>query len=196
MRPRPRPEADGLVEARGRGIGGAQPQDAEAAARRLDHALYQRPADAAPTAVRQDVEVADPADPWVAGVRIDVQAAHADQAAVEPGAEQGFSGTVEAVGAVAPLVHEPAHEADTHTLAVVDESVDVGVSQRGEGLSGDQPAAAAAFARFFLPLAAPASPFSPLGAFSFFSDFLSPSAGVSGRSTSSSRTMGAASPWR
>ena len=55
---------------------------------------------------------------------------------------------------------------------------------------------AEAAAAFSLRFRRPVAPASPLGARSFFSDFLSLSVGTSGRSTSSSSTMGAASPRR
>src|SRR5207245_4727813 len=65
-------------------------------------------------------------------------------------------------------------------------------SARRDGSAGGRQAeAVAAFSRFFFLPPAPAWPFSAFGAFSFFSPFLSPSVGASGRSTSSSRTLGA-----
>lgn len=63
----------------------------------------------------------------------------------------------------------------------------------GSPAEGPQPAAAAAFSRRFRLPPVPASPF---GARSFFVALPPPSFGVSGRSTSSSSTIGAASPRR
>src|SRR6267143_757991 len=114
----PRPKADRLVEARGRLIVGAQAKALESVSRRLDDPRDQPPAHAVPAQRRQYVEVADSADTSIAGVRIDVETAHAYEPAGDQGGEQRLSQPVEPVCPIGPLVDESADDPRSGRFAV------------------------------------------------------------------------------
>src|SRR3989442_15378585 len=86
--------------------------------RRLDDSRDELLADPEPPVRRQDVEVTQPADAWLSGIRIDVEPADADDPLAASGHEQRLAGAVEAVGAAGPLVGRPPHEAQAGLLAL------------------------------------------------------------------------------
>ena len=127
-------EAQCLVEPRGRGIRRAQPEGGERAVGGGDDGAHEPPPDAEPPVRRQHVEVAHAADARIAGIRVDVEAARANQAAVHQGAEQGLARAVEAILSARPFLGEPAHESQAGLLALGDQGGQACVRQLTQAL--------------------------------------------------------------
>jgi hypothetical protein len=115
-----------FVKARCHGIVRAQAEVVESAVGRLDDVGHQ--------------VLPDPAHAIVASVRIDVQAADADQPPIDPRAEQGLSRPVKPIGPAGPLVDQPTDDAQARHLAVREQVVDGALCDLGQALD-DQRAA-------------------------------------------------------
>ena len=114
-------ESQRLVEPRGRGIRRAEPEGGERAAGGRDDGAHELPADTMPPMGRQHVQVPHAAHAGITGIGVDVQAADADQKAVQLGAEQGLTRAIEAIAAALPLFREPPHESLPGLLALGDQ---------------------------------------------------------------------------
>jgi hypothetical protein len=135
-----RAKAQPLVEACRLGIGGAQAQALEPAARRLDDRFNQLLTDSQPPIRRQHVEVAHPADVRLGGVRIHVEAADADDVLAAAGREERLAGPVEAIRAAGPLISQPSNEAQAASLALGDQRRQAFGLQGAEAFDGHRPA--------------------------------------------------------
>jgi len=114
-------ESQRLVEPRGRGIRRAEPEGGEPAAGGRDDGAHELPADTMPPMGRQHVQMPHAANARITGVWVDVQAADADQKAVQLGAEQGLTRAIEAIAPALPFRREPAHESQAGLLALGDQ---------------------------------------------------------------------------
>src|SRR5215472_10915816 len=93
------PKAKGLVEPGRFGARGAKVKTIEPLARGRHDLSHEASAHTPLSERSQHVEVSHAPDPRATGVGIDIEPAHADEAAVDPGAEERFAGTVETVRA-------------------------------------------------------------------------------------------------
>src|SRR5262245_4580227 len=118
-----------FVETGRRRIVRAQADGVESPAGGLNDAFHQLPANAPSAEWRQDVQVTNPADALIAGVGVDVEAAHSDQASIDEGAEQDLAWPVEPIHPAGPLFGQPTDEAQSESFTLDDQLTDRG---RGE----------------------------------------------------------------
>jgi hypothetical protein len=113
-----------FVEARRRRIVGAQADVVKSAVGGLEDTCHQLPAYPVSARCEQDVQMPEPTDALIAGIRVDIEPADPHQPAIEPGAEQGLSWPVKAIRPGGPLFDQSADEAQSERLTLGDQVAD------------------------------------------------------------------------